>query len=131
VANVYTERYGIPGEEVQTLAGRYYNMKKDRIGWVSMDEFIFWASKNGYRKGLKLKKTVETLPHSPENSFFECDSQEDDSCDGWEEQFIKNWNEKIYYPKPPQKPEPKKMVFRYEHPDLVREGIVFEDSCRV
>lgn len=51
-------------------------------------------------------------------------------CDRYREWFIKNWNENISIAKPAEKiPEPEKpMVWRYEHPDLVREGIVFEHS---
>ena len=53
-------------------------------------------------------------------------------CEEWQEYFKNNWDKNISIA--PKKPEPKSvvqegpMVFRYEHPDLVREGIVFEAS---
>ena len=49
-------------------------------------------------------------------------------CDEYRAWFAKNWNQNIRVAKPAEvKPEPEgPMVFRYEHPDLVREGIVFE-----
>ena len=55
-------------------------------------------------------------------------------CEEWQEYFQKNWDQNIHIA--PKKPEQKTVeegpqVFRYEHPDLVRKGIVFEDSCRV
>ena len=51
-------------------------------------------------------------------------------CDEYRAWFAKNWNQNIRVAKPVEvKPEPEgPMVFRYEHPDLVREGIVFEGS---
>ena len=51
-------------------------------------------------------------------------------CDDYRSWWEKNWNDNICIA--PKKPEPKPMVaeglqvFRYEHPDLVREGITFE-----
>lgn len=37
-----------------------------------------------------------------------------DGCKAWETYFIDNWNKK------------QRQFFRYEHPDLVREGIIYE-----
>ena len=47
-------------------------------------------------------------------------------CKDYRDWFVKNWNKNIYMP--PVKPVVPEgpMVFRYEHPDLVREGITFE-----
>ena len=53
-------------------------------------------------------------------------------CDEYRAWWEKNWDQNICIA--PKKPEPKPavnegpMVFRYEHPDLVREGIVFDPS---
>ena len=54
-------------------------------------------------------------------------------CDEYREWFVKNWNTNIYVPPVKQYVPPVKqvvpegpMVFCYEHPDLVREGITFE-----
>ena len=48
----------------------------------------------------------------------------DGGCKAWREWFPENWNENISIaPKEPRD----KLFFRYEHPDLVREGIVFEN----
>lgn len=50
-------------------------------------------------------------------------------CDAYREWFAKNWNQNIRVAKPVEvKPEPEgPKVWRYEHPDLVREGIVFDN----
>jgi hypothetical protein len=54
-------------------------------------------------------------------------------CKEYRAWFVKNWNQNIRVEKPVEvKTEPEgPMVFRYEHPDLVREGIVFEGSARM
>ena len=63
----------------------------------------------------------------------DCPGSGSDGCEEWQEYFKKYWNQNICIA--PKKPEPKPMVaegpqvFRYEHPDLVREGIVFHAEC--
>ena len=49
-------------------------------------------------------------------------------CERWKQYFVKNWNKYIHVPKVKPVVQEKPMVFRYEHPDRVREGIVFEGS---
>jgi hypothetical protein len=47
----------------------------------------------------------------------------------WQQYYVTNWNQNISIAKPVLKEDPgARRVFRYEHPDLVREGIVFEGS---
>ena len=43
----------------------------------------------------------------------------DHGCAKWQDYFRKNWDEKIYCPKPVER---KKEYFRYPHPDDIREG---------
>lgn len=52
-------------------------------------------------------------------------------CERWQQYYVTNWDKNIRVAKPAEvKPEPEgPMVFRYEHPDLVREGIVFHAEC--
>lgn len=47
-----------------------------------------------------------------------------DGCKAWEKYFIDNWNKNIM--KSIGNHKKQRQFFRYEHPDLVREGIVFE-----
>lgn len=47
-----------------------------------------------------------------------------DGCKAWETYFIENWNKNIM--KSIGNHKKQRQFFRYEHPDLVREGIVFE-----
>jgi hypothetical protein len=153
----YRDRYGIPGSEVKNLAKRYYTQQLAE-GFYDLDTFLLWCSQNGYKKGLALKKRVETLPHSTENSYFEdyaAHKQERSEkfhadmsisnplcrecttecggtgCAEWQEYFKENWNRNIHV-KPAKQVqtvvEEGPMVFRYEHPDLVREGIVWRGN---
>lgn len=62
-----------------------------------------------------------------------CPAKCSDGCGEWKEYFKQNWDKNIYVA--PKKLVPAvqegPMVFRYEHPDLVREGIVFANSQSV
>lgn len=147
----FKDRYGIPGNEIGNLATRYYKFLA--CDWDCLDDFLFWASQNGYQKGLKLRKKNEKKNHGPDNSYFE-DSQlmirrrkerfqeytqtqsefcsechlkkcPSGGCYAWQEYFIKHWNKCIHHEKPKPVVVDTAKVWRYEHPDLVREGICF------
>lgn len=145
--------YGFDAKETECLRRRFYKLKKKEAEWEDVYDFMMWARDSGYEKNLNMGKRDKTLPHGPENSFWlekgyaserylqkirqNCDfctgcekrcSVSGLGCKDWRNYFVKNWNEKIYVP--PVKPVVYEgpMVFRYEHPDLVREGIVFEGS---
>ena len=65
----------------------------------------------------------------------ECQRNGSGGCDEWQAYFKNNWDQNIYIA-PKKKEEPVEdpnitKFFRYEHPDLVREGIVFEGSGRM
>ena len=80
------------------------------------------------------EKKVETMAiRSPfcTGCEKECPRKNSGGCEEWKEYFLNNWNQNIHIP--PPKPEPVEdpntpMVFRYEHPDLVREGIVWQQT---
>lgn len=80
----------------------------------------------------KKKETMEIKSPFCEKCQKFCPGSGSCGCEEWQEYFQKNWNENICIA--PKKPEPKPavkeglQVFQYEHPDLVREGIVFEAS---
>lgn len=149
--------YGFDGKETENLRARFRKLNGDST-WSCLDDFLIWAKESGYKTGMHLRKHVETLPHGPTNSCWStlnmldtkkryldnmrnsCEFCKDCQkecpttgygCKEWADNWKKNWNENIYVP--PVKPvvEEGPMVFRYEHPDLVREGIVFEGSRSV
>ena len=145
---------GFDVKETENLRARYRKIKDD-CEWTSVEDFLNWSKKNGYRTGMHLSKRDGELPHGPLNSVFQikglkkakrlfienmkksCEFCKDcqkecpltgRGCQEWADQWKQNWNKNIHVP--PVKPlvEEGPMVWRYEHPDLVREGIVFEAS---
>ena len=49
-------------------------------------------------------------------------------CVGWEEYFVENWNQNICRTLIQPQPEPEiRQTWQYEHPDLEREGLRFEN----
>lgn len=148
--------YGFDGKETECLRRRFCNLSKEETGWANADEFLRWARDSGYEKNLHMGRHDETLPHGPGNSFWmtrdlwqtrqrflkkmkescpfcrDCEktcSLSGKGCTEWQQYFVKNWNKHICIAKPVVKEDPNvRKCFRYEHPDLVREGIVFEGS---
>lgn len=117
-------------------------------GWKSFDEFVSWSIQNKWRTGKALYKLDERKAHGPDNSYWYLKHNEvpasenpiclacernycpgnDIGCKQWRDSWIKNWNENICIHIPEKKEQQKREVFQYEHPDLVREGIVFEPN---
>ena len=100
-------------------------------GFGSFEAWSEWVDNSDHNPFYHLKKRDKTKPHSPDNSYF-CERKPAYLQDGknrgesWKEKFIRDWNERIYRPDPElQAKEPAKNVWQYEHPDLVREGIVW------
>lgn len=148
---VYKDRHGLSGEEIQCLSNKFYLMN-GRENWDTFDDFLLWCRDNGYRKDRKMRRINKKLPHSKENSYFYdkskteeeqttalhrdedcCDfckncreacAAQNASCIKWREYFVKNWNEKICR-RGMKVVREAESVWRYEHPDLVREGIIF------
>ena len=141
-------------EKTELMALRnIYNRIMDDSTFSSFKEFRIWAKKNR-KKDFVLYKKNEYMPHSQKNSYWyykhkqlipvqskfceSCDQKCNTSgCFLYREWFVKNWNSNIYG-KPmiqtqaqTQESKDTVKVFQYEHPDLVREGVVFEGSCSV
>lgn len=126
--------------------------------WKSLDDFCQWAVEAGYKTGMRIKKFNEHKPHSRDNSFFAITGKEPETeeqerhatyvdakspyceacdvencpsvsigCFKWREYFVNNWNKNICRNGRPVI-RSAEVTFRYEHPDLVREGILFEAS---
>lgn len=125
--------------------------------WSCVEDFLKWASESGHVKNSRLYKRDEDQPHGPDNSYWDisdpnktrqkyvgtlkdvcgfCRNCEREcptnamGCNEWREYWVDYWNTYICAVRTKPQPVADKtpMVFRYEHPDLVREGIVFEAS---
>ena len=155
MSSTYKKRYGLSSEEVGILWNKFRKIKNSgATDWKDLDEFCKWSLQEGYKPGMRIKKQHPFLPHSKENSYYvntgepeadrhasyievespmcqSCDVKDcamvDYGCKKWREYFVKNWNENICRRGRPV-PRPADVVFRYEHPDLVREWIVWAGS---
>lgn len=145
----FKERYGIPGTDINSLNRRWNRIKHD-CTWNSFDEFLVWCARNDYQRGLQLTKRLKSMPHGPQNSILvplsefmralraentiKVEVTESEFCKGctrkcsgngcaeYKKWFCEQWDTKFHR----DIPKPVVVDFRYEHPDLVREGIVWQ-----
>lgn len=142
----YEPRCGLTTQQVEVMKNKLYKIRqRGAVDWKSVTEFCEWAVAEGYRPGMRIKKLDSTQPHSRENSYF-CEDRREvkkqetihknagigspcatcvkpceyDGCQEWEDYYKQNWQKNIHV----DIPKPEQQVFRYEHPDLVREGVV-------
>ena len=148
----YCDRYGVSGAEIENLRRRWARIKDDST-WYSFDDFLFWCSEQDYQPRMVLVKKLKSLPHGPDNSSF-CEmseimkrikkmapkkkeiSVESEYCKGcqrvcpaggcadWQKWYQENWNTKIHK----NVRTHTTVEFRYEHPDMIREGIIWQPS---
>ena len=131
--------------QLRSLRDRWETLEQEGCGWASFEAFTQWAEVSGFQTNKGMFKLNQRKPHGPGTSYWydqhkelpdvispfcencgtDCANQRV-GCFRWREYFVRNWNENIYVP-PANTADPgRRQVFRYEHPDLVREGIVFE-----
>ena len=103
------------------------------VKFRDLDEFILWSQKAGYQFGMKLIRLDESEAWSKTNCAWVDNAPNSRTSLRIRKKLVRQWDEFItpirerYKDwKPPEPPKPKaKEYFRYEHPDLVREGIVW------
>lgn len=113
----------------------------------SYEAFASFAEKTGYKTGFKLYQKDQTKRHGPGNSYWywknsdlpdvkspfceHCEKQycpgEGIGCAEYRKRFAEYWN-KFIYRAPPKQEKKNREVFRYEHPDLVKEGIEWKGT---
>ena len=131
---------------------RIYDGIKDDSDFLSFDDFLEWAD-GKYKSRYAIYKMANYKPHSKSNSYwykYKCDLPDVISpiceecgqkfyicgtigCMRYREWYVQNWNENICSktkePKQPKQTRKRgKEYFQYEHPDLVREGIVWSGN---
>lgn len=118
----------------QCLNHKYNAIKKDGypVSFESFADFWNWALENGWDYGKKIARIDEDGPWSEENCFIFQTSMQEES----RRNLINKWNKTVEPIRERYKEElaeidrrnkPKvKEYFRYEHPDLVREGIIWK-----
>jgi hypothetical protein len=126
---------------------RMYDGIREDSDFSSFEAFFDWAD-GKYKAGHTIYKLCDSKPHSPKNSYWyyiskkppddikspiceNCDKTmmvcNNVGCARYRELFVKNWDENICIK--PKVVQETKEYFRYEHPDLVREGVVFHAEC--
>lgn len=154
----YAERYGIPGPDVSNLNTRYRLQNLQEGFGTFDDFVKFCADSGFKSGMFMRKKDTEKIHSPENTYFVakyipvhdakeKIKKQEDGNwicadcknkpcpasgwgCPAYRKAWIENWDKHIHYKKPdPVVIKPKvKEFFRYEHPDLVREGIVFHGN---
>lgn len=126
-------RAGFDKKKMDALYHKWGRVKKSGISieFKDFDEFVNFAAAAGYDYGKKLVRLNRNGPYSQENCVFKSPEESDE----YHKMLVSKW-ESIMSPirerfkeelAEIERRKPKgKQYFRYEHPDLVREGIVFE-----
>lgn len=149
--STFVSRYGLPGNIVGNLNDCWFRKKLKESNFESFDAFVKWSAESGFQPYAQLRRYDPNEPHGPDNSFWYtrpdyqpvqkhdytckfCEGCTQGTCQTntigckeWREWFVENWNKNICRKPKPKEPA-KKEYFRYEHPDLVREGIVWTGS---
>jgi hypothetical protein len=99
------------------------------MAWENFDEFLLWC-KGGYEPGKSLHRKDESKPYGPDN----CEWVTMERAENYRKELEAKWDSivvpirKRYQQQLAEIESRKQEYFRYEHPDLVREGITFEHS---
>ena len=128
----YRPRHGFTSDEVYILKLIWQQMRRSgySIEFESPDDFIQWA-RGKYKYGLTVKRIDKNKPWSADNCHF-IDPRKDEKSQEYHRSMVVAWEKmmqplrKKYMKQLRQNEENKRQFFYYEHPDLVREGIVFE-----
>lgn len=142
----YKPKYGLTTTDIERLRCRYRALRLEE-GFGSLDKFLRFASESGYEPGMVLHRRNPREPHSEDNSVFcasvnrekykniNCSNCEEAmctdpgrGCSAYRRAWIENWNKHIYFKKSEQPVDRNVTRFRYEHPDLEREGITFNGN---
>lgn len=100
------------------------------VQWEDLRAFVAWCAETGWHYEMRLKRKDLSGPFGPENCYWE--PMEGDigamaiAARKWDE-FVGPIRERLrpYLDDIEKKKAEQQIVFRYEHPDLAREGIVF------
>lgn len=123
------------------LQKRYWKIPKKDNGFTDSKTFVDWSEESGYEYGKILKKKNPDGQWSPGNCEW-VDVPKSPKSEIRRQELIKQWDDFIIPTRkalepvfetlesrknspPHQEQKPGREKFRYEHPDLVREGIVW------
>lgn len=133
-------RYGFDYQQADTLRHKYDRIVHSGIPfeWTSFDAFCKWCQETGWEYGKRLHRVDPSGPYSSENCVW--DGTISAPVTETKSALIRQWDEfatpireryKPWLDEIERKKPKSREFFRYEHPDLVREGIVFESPDSV
>lgn len=146
----FNPRYCLDSLDIRRLNRMWNDKVRDDSEWECFDDFALWCSDCGYSKGMYIRKRKEMEPHSRGNSFFwsagvdyqqleeepvevntcsfcqgcEKSCTHSMGCKDWKTWYITQWNKNISINPKLRKGIYTRRTFQYEHPDLIREGII-------
>jgi hypothetical protein len=111
--------------------------------FTDFQDFVNWSKKNGYKYGRRLRRIDNSLDYSPDNMEWVDLEMASPSSEIQNQRAIAKWNRfvepirerfrdelellvEMERQKKIREEQQVREFFRYEHPDLVREGIVYE-----
>ena len=125
----YRNKYNWDQERVENMYNRWMYLVKAQkpTDWKNFEEFLRWC-KATYEPGTSLHRIDEAKPYGPTN----CEWKPMTNSVQYRKHLADQWDRIMYpirqrYEKQIREVQEKKtqQYFRYEHPDLVREGIVW------
>lgn len=132
-------KYGFPPDAVATIYGVWRHLPAAQVAFSSFGAFLEWCSQADYEYGRRLFRLDTSKPYSPDNcqwrdvektvSQEELVRQWDDFITPIRERFAADLEVVAALQELKRQEEIRKTIrecFRYEHPDLEREGIVFD-----
>ena len=122
------DRFGWDEESVAHMYYRYqWLVRSGRpMTWQNFDEFLLWC-RGGYEPGKTLRRIDESKPYGPGN----CEWVAMNVNEKYRKSLEAEWDAIVtpirqrYQAQLAEIRSRKKEYFRYEHPDLEREGICF------
>lgn len=127
-------RAGLSEPVINKLYGFWCRIRTTGISveFDDFDDFCQWAAEAGYSDGMRIGRVNANGPWSPDNVVWitkQCEVETDEArAERWDA-FVKpirvQFAEELQKIETIRRQQEKREFFRYEHPDLVREGIVF------
>lgn len=135
------QRYGLDGRDVELLRKKWGNMTRtgEYIEFPTFDAFVAWCAENNYHQGMILRRIYPKGPYTRDNLYWDDPNDQTSGVlaarwDAFTAPLRARYRTEIDTIINKQKTITAAPVFpateywRYEHPDLVREGLTFLPS---
>ena len=133
-------RAGLTKELTATLYGYWQriNTKGVKVVFADFDDFLDWAIESNFLVGKRIGRIDATGPFSRDNCVWmnklgEYEESDEERAARWDalvEPIREQFKDTLAEIEKKKQEEQKQTVFRYEHPDLVREGIVWRGTSQ-